>query len=57
MYYARAWLHEAAAAPVEVRPLIPLQVVGIAFAEFLASMRMLTATEQSTPPVKSHDPD
>ena len=45
------------AAPVEVRPLIPLQVVGIAFAEFLASMRMLTATEQSTPPVKSHGPD
>jgi hypothetical protein len=45
------------AAPVEVRPLMPLQVVGIACAEFLASMRMLTAAEQSTPPIESHGPD
>ena len=45
------------AAPVEVRPLIPLQVVGIACADFLASMRMLTAAEQSTPPIESHGPD
>ena len=44
------------AAPVEVRPLIPLQVVGIACAEFLASMRMLMAAEQSTLPIESHGP-